>query len=560
MISNYELQYMNLVRNIMDVGYYDNNRTGMATKKLPHQSITVDLQREFPILKTKQVFFKTAVKEILWIMQKQSNNINDLGGHIWDEWADESGSIGKAYGYQVSPTNKSFEVIKIKSTPKKTKSKTPLQTRFFDLIDIENNDEKVGLIFKNISGLDFKIIKYKSMNKHYEKKYDIQFLNSGYIVKDVLWGNITRGEIKDKFARTFCNVGYIGNKNYKNIDSALEKKLFNTWNSMILRCYDTNNNSYNEYGGSGIFVHDDWLCFSNFVEGVRMIPNWKNKINNWSEYQLDKDYYGANYYSVNTCAWLTNSDNALYRHKNFKPFKIIKPNNEEYVYISQSRCSEDYNIDRSGIGKCLNGKFKQFKGYNFKYVKENNDYVYRYKLPINQINELINTLKSDPQSRRMIISLWNVNDLEEMNLQPCCHTSMWDVNDGELNCMLVQRSGDVGLGVPFNTTQYAVLTHLIAQATGLKVGMLTHIINNAHIYENHFEAMKKQLNRYDRLKYIEELKEPYMEEVKNNNLLLKSNPQLKLNPNIKDFYEFTIDDIILEDYEHMGKLEMEVSV
>jgi thymidylate synthase len=162
----------------------------------------------------------------------------------------------------------------------------------------------------------------------------------------------------------------------------------------------------------------------------------------------------------------------------------------------------------------------------------------------------------------MMINLWNWKDLPEMNLAPCCFLSMWDVTDGELNCMLIQRSGDVGLGVPFNTTQYAVLTHLIAQSTGLKVGKLTHVINNAHIYENHFEAMKEQLNRYNQLDTEGRIKNQFSllnntNEISN---IFSSNPMLKLNPNIKDFYEFTIDDILLENYNHMGKLEMEVSV
>ena len=289
MISNYELQYMNIVKNIMNIGYYDNNRTGMPTKKLPHQSITVDLEKEFPILKTKQVFFKTAVKEILWIMQKQSNvvqDLRDIGCNVWNEWEGEDGTIGKAYGYQV-------------------------------------------------------------------RKY-------------------------------------------------------------------------------------------------------------------------------------------------------------------------------------------------------------------NQIDNLIKTLQENPQDRRMMINLWNWQDLPEMNLAPCCFLSMWDVNDGKLNCMLVQRSGDIGLGVPFNTTQYAVLTHLIAHATGLKVGMLTHIINNAHIYENHFEAMKKQLNRYDELKLYNDATEYLLnlliEDEKELPKIFISEPRLKLNPNITNFYDFTIDDIILENYQHMGKLQMEVSV
>jgi len=105
--------------------------------------------------------------------------------------------------------------------------------------------------------------------------------------------------------------------------------------------------------------------------------------------------------------------------------------------------------------------------------------------------------------------------------------------------MLVQRSGDMGLGVPFNMTQYAALIHMIAQVSGLRPGLFTHVINNAHIYENHVEALKTQLAR---------LPEAY------------DAPKLILNPDIKNFYDFRPEDIRLDDYKHHEKIAMEVSV
>lgn len=156
-----------------------------------------------------------------------------------------------------------------------------------------------------------------------------------------------------------------------------------------------------------------------------------------------------------------------------------------------------------------------------------------------QVDKLIETLKTNPQDRRMIVNLWNIEDLPEMALQPCAFLTLWDVTDGRLNCMLVQRSGDIGLGVPFNMTQYAVLVHLIAQVTDLRPGLFTHVINNAHIYENHVEALKLQLSRREEALPA---------------------PKLIINPEIKDFYKFTPDDIKLDDYKHLGKIEMEVAV
>lgn len=260
-----DTKYLDIVQNILDNGRLGQNRTGMPAYKLPHQIMQFDLEKEFPILTTKFVAFKTAVKEILWIWQKQSNDVRVLqqwNCHVWDEWMQEDGTIGKAYGYQL-----------------------------------------------------------------------------------------------------------------------------------------------------------------------------------------------AKYHQVDT---------------------------------------------------------------------------------------LLKTLKENPQSRRMVVSMWNVEDLPEMALQPCAFLTMWDVSaDNRLNCMLVQRSGDMGLGIPFNMAQYAALVCMIAQVSGLRPGLFTHVINNAHIYENHVEALKTQLARRN---------EAYPA------------PRLQLNPEIKDFYDFKPEDIVLENYQHLGKLPMKVSV
>lgn len=108
-MSSADTQYLAIVERILKDGYYANNRTGVPTYKLPHQMMQFDLSKEFPILTTKFVAFKTAVKELLWIWQKQSNDVKELqamGVHVWDEWMREDGTIGKAYGYQWPNTSR----------------------------------------------------------------------------------------------------------------------------------------------------------------------------------------------------------------------------------------------------------------------------------------------------------------------------------------------------------------------------------------------------------------------------------------------------------------------
>lgn len=268
-----------------------------------------DLRKEFPVLTIRPTGIKSAFDEILWIFQRKSNNINDLKPHIWDEWADENGSIGKAYGYQVAQ-------------------------------------------------------KYL----HHTEKYTI---------KDVL---------------------------------------------------------------------------------------------------DDPEKY---------------------------PINIVKA------------CEN--NPDDASILK--------------------------YEAFLDQIDAVIYDLKNTPFSRRIMTSIWNFEDLHEMNLQPCCWSCTFNVTeereDGKLtlNMILNQRSNDVLAANNWNVVQYALLQMMIAQCVGMEAGELVHVIADAHIYDRHVDIIKEIISRpqYDA-------------------------PIVKLNPEITDFYKFTTDDIIIENYKHGDQVKFEVAV
>jgi len=142
-----------------------------------------------------------------------------------------------------------------------------------------------------------------------------------------------------------------------------------------------------------------------------------------------------------------------------------------------------------------------------------------------QLQELIEGIKKDPYSRRHIITAWNPGELELMALPPCHMMAQFYVNDGKLSCQMYQRSADMFLGVPFNIASYALFTHMIAQACNLKVGDLILTLGDAHIYNNHIEQVKEQLQRT-----------PF------------DLAELQLNPEIKDITKFTMDDISLVNY------------
>ena len=176
--------------------------------------------------------------------------------------------------------------------------------------------------------------------------------------------------------------------------------------------------------------------------------------------------------------------------------------------------------------------------------------AYGYQLAkYKQVDNLIKTIKEDPTSRRMITTLWNIEDLPEMALQPCAFQTLWNINKGKLNCMLTIRSNDWFLGNPFNVAQYAALVYMIAQVTNYKPGRLTVCINDAHIYENHIPQIQEQLGLVD----MNEMFDTFITD-------RFCKPKLVLNEDIKDFYDFTIDDIKLEGYIPGPKIKAEVAV
>lgn len=326
-MAKWDKEYLKLCKKILTEGVEVENRTGINTLKIPSYNFLFDLQEEFPVLTTKQLFFKNAITEILWIYQEQSNDVRWLQerkNHIWDEWMVDADGI-----YRIYEPNKNDETV-------------------FD------KDKEVDL-------------------------YDLD-------------GNI----MLDKDGNKIKVKGIIEGKNIK-----------------------------------------------------------------------VAKFYGKEYaYTIGTAyGWIVN----------------------------------------------------------------------RYKLTQN----LIDTIKSNPNDRRLVMSLWQNEFLKTAVLPSCVWSSEWDVTDGYLNLSVHQRSCDVPLGLPFNVTQYATLLSLIAHCTNLKPGKISWSIKDAHIYVNQIEGIKEQILRGETLEDLEA-------------------PELWINEEIDDFFEFDnsrdLKDIKIRKYKHHGKI------
>lgn len=156
---------------------------------------------------------------------------------------------------------------------------------------------------------------------------------------------------------------------------------------------------------------------------------------------------------------------------------------------------------------------------------------------IDQITQVVNAIKKNPDSHRLIVSAWNVADVDQMKLPPCHAFFQFYVADGKLSCQLYQRSADIFLGVPFNIASYALLTMMVAQVCGLKLGDFVHTLGDAHIYLNHLDQVNEQLSR-----------EP------------KSLPTMRISPDITDIFGFKFDDFTLENYDPYPAIKAPVAV
>jgi thymidylate synthase len=156
---------------------------------------------------------------------------------------------------------------------------------------------------------------------------------------------------------------------------------------------------------------------------------------------------------------------------------------------------------------------------------------------VDQITQVINQIRNTPDSRRMIVSAWNVGEIDKMKLPPCHAFFQFYVADGKLSCQLYQRSADIFLGVPFNIASYAILTMMVAQVCNLKVGEFIHTLGDAHLYSNHIEQANLQLSRD-----------------------LRKLPVLKLNPEVKDIFSFKFEDFSLEGYDPHPHIKAAVAV
>jgi len=536
-------QYQAMLQYVLDNGeLVTNGRTKEGYYSVFGYQNRYNLREGFPALTTKKLFFRGVAVEMCWFLRGDTNikYLQDNNVHIWDEWKDQNGNIGPMYGKQL----RNWEHIEL--VQRKTKQ-TPLNQKFVTsfpkeiVVDTENSTE-YELLGKTIvaSTGTFTVVKGYRVSRNdgtnaTKVVYDVKFHETGYVVQQLPAATILTGSVKDRFAPTAVGVGCLG-EGYSSKDREL---LYQTWIGMLKRCYDKNHIGYTNYGARGVFVDDRWLCFANFVNDCKLIPNWLLRLEYPTEYSLDKDYYGANFYGPDSTIWLSKTEQNLNQQDSVW-FRALGPNGEQMESIGVKTLCSAFGFKPIGVYNTLAQKQTTHHGWKFERLTTNNPNILPRVRKIDQIQRVIAELKHAPHSRRILASTWNVGQLDDMALNPC-HGSpvQFKVSHGgtRLNCQLYQRSADAAIGVPFNIASYALLTHMVAQVTGLEVGEFVHTFGDLHIYEPHIQGVKEQLTR-----------EP---------LPL---PKLWLNPEIKNINDFKPEDIKLIDYVSHGTIPFSVAV
>lgn len=294
-------------------------------------------------------------------------------------------------------------------------------------------------------------------------------------------------------------------------NNELDVKLYKLWANLMAKAY---------LGTGDYSISKEWQDYDTFIREVKSLPHWYYKTEDWDNFVLSNAYYSSSAFSKDTSVWLRKDEEELYLENNMV-IKVTHYNGEVELYFNKEALDKHLGLD---LEELLQKEYEEltprekniYDEFELSQIKEyepSDGFVYRNKLikdddmgPIygfnwrqfdyvDQLSNVIQEIKTNPNSRRLIISAWNPKEIDNMALPPCHTMFQFKVTNGKLDCQLYQRSADFPIGVPFNIASYALLVYLIAKECDLTPGEFIHTTGDTHIYVNQLEAVKQQLTR-----------------------------------------------------------------
>jgi len=582
-------QYIACVKHILEHGVQKPNRTGIDTIGVFGYQMRFDLRDySIPLLTTKKVHTKSIIHELLWMMSGRED-VKYLEQHqitIWDEWKNNKSQLGPVYGamWRAYPPPPTFSPTPIRNVIDNTKMRS-----WQDVVPtmILSEGKYSNKRFTNIQGRCYVVLGVDGFQNNGAKgrttTYAVRFEQSGWIKHGVSTRLVRSGRFVDQSVPSIYGIGALGNYRNKK-ETEQNKHLRRTWELMLSRCYNPNDIAFETHGKQGVKVCERWKVLSDFLEDVKLLPNWFVKQQK-QNYVLDKDYYGSSkLYHPETCVWLPRSHNNLYR-KDAVPIVLSSPSSTLF-FPCENTAAKFVGTTAVVIKARRLGKVKTLiNGFEVEpFVNKN--FVVRYPNTIDQVATIVWKLKNTPNDRRLIVSGWHpgllpfdgISPSENASLGrqalPPCHytfqlyakpltvqerlysmTRLYHIPDDgsmdnieqildenkvpkyELSLLLNQRSCDVGLGVPFNIVQYSLMLRMFCEVANMSPGDFIWSGADVHIYVNHVESLQEQITR-----------EPYQ------------SPKFRFNKRVDSIDCFKYDDFVVEGYISHPPVKMDVAV
>lgn len=530
----YEQDYNKLCQKVLTEGSpIKNKRTGKVCHTLINHDFVYDIGKgEVPLLTNKQCFTVSAVAEILGYLRQYTNaqQFADIGSKTWfnnaasPAWQNNPNckgltDMGEAYrfgeqGYFVEIQPRLFPVDAVTTTCREHKD--------IHYPTLGSNEDYIDKIFESSACGEYKIQKYVGYSADKRINYfQIEFIETGTTMT-IQKSQIRNGNIKDFNVASVYGVGVLGVELTKD-----DRWLYKTWTHMLERCYCKTSTHYKNYGGRGVFVDKSWLIFKNFKEDVTSLENFYLAKEYPKDYSLDKDFFKSNKYSRYTCKWSSRKEQAV-NTRNVKSYEITT--DEGVRYVKGLEALSNY----LGVSKAV--AVRKVSNQEIKLAPEGLHLSY---CEVNPLKDIYCKLKNGVDDRRLISNAWLPHLQQKTCLVPCAYEHIWSLVDNKLSLTVVQRSGDLPLGIPFNSFSFAFLLKLMAQITGNIPDKVYHKIINVHVYEDQVEPLREQLSRTP----------------------LNISPKLDIKPWVRDLEDVVESDVhareyfSLTGYKHQGKIE-----